>query len=171
MPQPTTVHAIEALLERLRDRDAVGVFACLDCEGEVAFASTANCPHCGAPNPRRRLEDHLERVLEQGEAIDTLQDGNPLQAQIEAMLLDDKKVRAIKRVREEMRLGLRDAKELVEHVQAGGHIEDIRHDRDQGEGSASTGGRGVVVREKPNRLFAWMFVSACIVGLMRLIFG
>ena len=59
----------------------------------------------------------------------------------------------------------------MEHVQAGGHIEDIRHDRDQGEGSTSTGGRGVVVREKPNRLFAWMFVSACIVGLMRLIFG
>ena len=81
-----------------------------------------------------RLEDHLERVLEQGEAIEVDPDENPLQSKIEALLKKDKKIRAIKLVRDETRVGLRDAKELVEHVQAGGLLEDMPAWRNRGQG-------------------------------------
>ena len=136
MPQPRTVEAIEALLSRLRDRDAIGVFHCLDCDDRVSLALEGNCPHCGAPRPRTRLEEHLERVLDQGEAVEVDPEDNALQSRIEALLKDDKKIGAIKLVRTELRAGLRDAKELVEHVQAGGHLEDMPAWRDRGKGGA-----------------------------------
>ena len=116
-------------MERLRDRDAVGVFACLDCEGEVALASTT-LPTLRRSNPRRRLEDHLERVLEQGEAIDTLQDSNLFRRRSKPCSSTTRSAPSSWCAK---RCGWGCATKLVEHVQAGGHIEDIRHDRDQGE--------------------------------------
>ena len=113
-----------------------------------------------------RLEEHLERQLEQAEPAATDREENPLQRKVEALLKSDKKIGAIKLVRDTTRVGLRDAKQLVEHVHAGGHVDDILSQRKAKPPSQSGRQPRFIVTEGSSRFVNVLIVLAILGALL-----